>query len=125
VARLGAVDAGWDAELAHAGRFAARTTPPGAVVAAVAKWDPALLAAARRDGCNYPDRELLPGGYPRDGAEAIAHLEALRRARGVTHLVVPSVSAWWLEHYPALSLRLGGALAGDGRCAVYTLDDAR
>jgi hypothetical protein len=121
VARLAADDPAWDAELAHAGRFARRVTPDGAVLAAVAKWDPALLAAAGRPGCNFPDRSLLGDGYPRDGAAAVAHLADLRRARGVTHVVVPSVSAWWLESYPALARRLGRAHAADERCAVYAL----
>ena len=118
---LAEIDPAWDAALAQAGRAVARVTPPDAVVAAIAKWDPALLAAAGRPGCNYPDRELLPDGYPRDGAEAVDHLAALRRTRGVTHLAVPSVSAWWLEQYPALARRLGRTLAADGRCAVYAL----
>jgi hypothetical protein len=39
----------------------------------------------------------------------------------VTHVVVPSVSAWWLERYPALARRLGAAVASDGRCAVFAL----
>jgi hypothetical protein len=121
VARIAAADPDWDAELAHAGRFAGRVTPAGAVLAAVAKWDPALLAASGRDGCNFPDRALLGNGYPRDGAAAVAHLDALRRTRGVTHLVVPGVSAWWLEHYPALGQTLGRPEAADGRCAVYAL----
>jgi hypothetical protein len=119
--RIAAADPAWDAELAHAGRFAARATPAGAVLAAVAKWDPALLAASGRAGCNFPDRALFGDGYPRDGAAAVAHLDALRRARGVTHVVVPSVSAWWLERYPALARRLGAAVASDGRCAVFAL----
>ena len=121
VARMAAADPVWDAELAHAGRFAGRVTPPGAVLAAVAKWDPSLLAASGRDGCNFPDRALLGDGYPRDGEAAVAHLAALRSARGVTHVVVPSASAWWLDHYPALERRLGRALAADERCAVYAL----
>jgi hypothetical protein len=121
VARLAREDAAWDAELAHAGRFAARVTPTGAVLAAVAKWDPALLAASGRAGCNFPDRALLGDGYPADGEAAVAHLAALRRARGVTHVVVPSTSAWWLEHYPALAERLGRAHAADEHCAVYAL----
>jgi glycosyl transferase family 2 len=121
VARLAEPDAAWDAALAHAGRFAARSTPRGAVLAAVAKWDPALLVAAGREGCNYPDRALLGDGYPSDGAAAVAHLDDLRRTRGITHLVVPSVSAWWLDAYPALAARLGRPHAADGRCAVYAL----
>jgi hypothetical protein len=121
LARLAAPDPAWDAQLAHAGRFAGRVTPPGAVLAAIAKWDPALLAVSGRDGCNFPDRALLGDGYPRDDAAAIAHLADLRRTRGVSHLVVPAVSGWWLEHYPALARRLGDALAADDRCAVYAL----
>ena len=125
VRRLAATDPAWDAELAHAGRAVARATPPGAIVAVIAKWDPALLAAAGRAGCNFPDRELLPDGYPRDGAEAVAHLEDLRRTRGVTHLALPSVSRWWLEHYPEFADRLGRAGSDDGRCAIYDLAGAR
>jgi hypothetical protein len=125
VRRLAATDRAWDAALVRAGRAVARATPPGAVVAAIAKWDPALLATAGRAGCNYPDRALLPDGYPRDGVEAVAHLEALRRTRGVTHLAVPPVSAWWLEHYPELAERLGRIRAHDEGCAIYELGGPR
>jgi hypothetical protein len=125
VHRLAAIDPAWDDALAQAGRAVARATPADAVVAAIAKWDPALLAAAGRTGCNYPDRELLPHGYPRDGAEAVAHLAALQRTRGVTHLAVPSVCAWWLEHYPELSDALARVRSDDEGCAVYELGGAR
>ncbi|MEA2311571.1 MAG: hypothetical protein QOE28_1539 [Solirubrobacteraceae bacterium] len=124
VAALAAPDPAWSAELTHAGRAAAAHTPPGAILAAIAKWDPALLAASGRGGCNLPDRALLPGGYPRDGTEAVAHLEALRRERGVTHVVVPAVSGWWLERYPELARRLGAPGYEDGRCAIFAVGPA-
>jgi hypothetical protein len=122
-ARLTAIaagDPGWDADMEVAARAVARATPADAVIAAIAKWDPALLALAGRAGCNFPDRELLPGGYPRDGSEAVAHLGALQRRRGVTHLVVPAVSAWWLEHYPELATA-GREHHRDGSCAIFEL----
>ena len=50
------------------------------------KWDPTLLRLSRRHGVQFPDRRQMPDGYPRTGAEVVAHLELLRR-RGVTHLV--------------------------------------
>lgn len=124
VARIAAADPAWDAELRAAGGTVAAVTPPGAVVAAIAKWDPGLRIASGRAGCNYPDRALLPDGYPEDGVAAVAHLEALRARRGVTHLAVPATAAWWLEHYPALAARLGPALHRDSACAVFALDGA-
>ena len=119
---VAAPDPGWDAELARIGESVARVTPPDAVIAAIAKWDPAIIAVSGRTGCNFPDRVLLPDGYPRDGSAAVAHLEALRRRRGVTHLVVPSVSAWWLEHYPELALHVGRPLWRGADGAIF---DAR
>ena len=55
-----------------------------------------------RRGRNFPDRALLPDGYPRDGAAAVAHLEQLRRRRASRTSSFPRASFWWLDHYPAL-----------------------
>ena len=82
VRRAAAADAAWGAQLARAGAAAARVTPADAVIAAIAKWDPTVIDGSGRAGCNYPDRQLLPDGYPRDGTAAVAHLDALRRLRG-------------------------------------------
>lgn len=120
--RAAARDQAWDAQLARAGAAAARATPPGAVLAVIAKWDPALLDRSGRAGCNFPDRRLLPDGYPRDGAAAVAHLEALRAVRGVTHVVVPAVSDWWLDHYRELALALGAPLLRNEDVAIFALD---
>jgi hypothetical protein len=100
-----AVDPYWYARLEAIAATVERVVPAGAEVAAVTKWDPTLLALAGRRGRNFPDRRLLPEGYPPDGATAVAHLEALR-ADGVTHLVLPCASFWWLEHYGELRAHL-------------------
>jgi glycosyltransferase involved in cell wall biosynthesis len=121
LAQTAATDGDWSAKLARAGGAAARVTPPDAVIAAIAKWDPTLLVCSGRTGCNYPDRRLLPDGYPRDGEAAVAHLEALRGARGLTHLVVPAVSAWWLEYYTELAQYLGAPTWRDESCAIFAI----
>ena len=62
------------------------------------KWDPTLLHLSGRRGRPVPRSAPLPDGYPRDVAAAVAHLERLR-GEGLSHLVVPSASLWWLDHY--------------------------
>ena len=118
-----AADDAWDAELVRAGATVARVTPADAVIAAIAKWDPALVASSGRAGCNFPDRELDPNGYPRDSRAAADHLEALRRTRGVTHLVVPAVSAWWLDHYRDFAGHLGEPLWHDADCSIFCVPE--
>ena len=125
LAGIGAPDDAWDAHLARVGRTVAARTTPQAVVAVIAKWDPAVLQTAGRDGCNFPDRALLPHGYPRDGHEAVVHLDELRRSRGVTHLVVPEVAGWWLSHYVELGDRLGTPAHADADCRLFDLGPAR
>jgi hypothetical protein len=126
-ARIRSISAGdpsWEAQLLRAGAAVSAATPPGSVIAAVAKWDPTLLQASSRAGCNFPDRALMPDGYPRDGADAVAHLRALRARDGITHLVVPAVSSWWLEHYPELAGLLGEPLRRDADCTIFTVPGA-
>jgi GT2 family glycosyltransferase len=122
---LAVPDSDWDAQMARAAASVARCTPPSAVIAAIAKWDPAVVDACGREGCNYPDRTLLPDGYPVDGTAAVDHLRALRDARGVTHLVVPAVSRWWLEHYAELAAELGAPLWRDDDCAIFAVGASR
>jgi hypothetical protein len=77
-------------------------------VAFVDKWDPRLAAAVgvpARRARHFPDRRLLPGGYPASSDEAVAHLRSLA-ASGVTQLVVPASASWWLEFYPGLAAEL-------------------
>jgi glycosyltransferase involved in cell wall biosynthesis len=116
-------DRGWEAQLERAGRTARAATSPDAVLAVIAKWDPTLIRHAGRAGFNYPDRTLLPDGYPVDGDAAVAHLEALRGARGVTHLVVPAACDWWLTVYKQLAARAGEPVVRDSDCAIYALTE--
>ena len=113
-------DPAWEATLARAAATLRDVVPPDACVGAVTKWDPTLLALSGRRGRNFPDRRALPDGYPRDGAAAVAHLEAQRRA-GISHLAFTSASAWWLEHYGELALRLGEPLHRDADLTVFDL----
>lgn len=79
--------------------------PKKARVLIVDKWDPTLFYLSRRKGWNYPDRTLLPEGYPTDDETAIAHLLQLRQ-RGANYLVFPKAAFWWLDHYRAFHQHL-------------------
>ena len=77
-------------------------------VAFIDKWDPRMAAAAgvpARRAHHFPDRRLLPGGYPADSDQAVAHLQDVV-ARGVTALVVPASAFWWLDFYPGFAVEL-------------------
>jgi GT2 family glycosyltransferase len=79
------------------------SVPRDGVVLVVNRGDQALLDLGGRAGWHFPrnsSREYA-GYYPADGAEAIEHLESLRR-QGATHLVIPSTELWWLDHYAEL-----------------------
>ena len=121
-----ATDPEWEAVLVRAAGVVRRVVPPHACLGAVTKWDPTLLALSGRRGHNFPDRRRLPDGYPADDASAVAHLEDMR-GDGLTHLVLPSASFWWLEHYPALAAHLDASarrLWNDDDCVIYDLRTA-
>jgi glycosyltransferase involved in cell wall biosynthesis len=118
-----APDPRYERTVIRAARQVRRLTPRDAQVATVTKWDPTLLRLSRRHGVQFPDRRQMPDGYPRTGAEVVAHLEHLRR-RGVTHLVFLQSTLWWLDHYPALAdhlRRSSDLLHADSDCAVWRL----
>jgi hypothetical protein len=55
----------------------------------------------------------------------VAHLEELR-GKGAQYLLVPSTSAWWLDHYEGFARHLRDRcrpLAERHECALYALDD--
>jgi glycosyltransferase involved in cell wall biosynthesis len=123
VARAAASDPAWDAALARIAGTVRQVTPADAIVGTVTKWDPTLLRLSGRDGRNFPDRGSLPEGYPADSEAALAHLEQLR-AEGLSHLVFPSASFWWLEHYAGLAARLGAPgppAHADDDCVIFDL----
>jgi hypothetical protein len=118
-----APDRDWQATLERIARTVRTVTPADAVLGTVTKWDPTLLRLSGRRGRNFPDRSSLPDGYPADDAIAVAHLEQ-ERAAGLSHLVVPSASFWWLDHYAGLAERLraaGPPLHADDECVVFDL----
>ncbi len=123
LAALATDDPEWTAMLHRAARRVEEVVPRHAHVAVVAKWDPTILRLSGRRGRNFPDRRLLPGGYPATSDEAIAHLAAVRRD-GVTHLAIPAGSGWWLDHYDGFARHLAERHAplwrGDD-CHVYAL----
>ena len=102
------------------------TVPEGSRVLVVTRGDETLLRLGRRRGEHFPQSPsgLYAGHYPADGAEAVAHLEALREA-GAQYLAIPAEASWWLEHYPELRAALaeeGELLPGDPDVArIYAL----
>jgi hypothetical protein len=113
----------WEEALARVAQRVRGVTPRDANVATVTKWDPTLLRLSRRRGVQFPDRRTMPDGYPREDGAVIAHLEGLR-SQGVTHIVFPSASLWWLEHYAGFGEHLDGRhrlLCRDEDCAIYEL----
>jgi len=114
-------DPDWEATLRRIARTVRTVTPPDAVLGTVTKWDPTLLRLSGRRGRNFPDRTALPDGYPADDTIALAHLEQ-QRAEGLSHLVFPHASFWWLDHYAGLAERLRAPLHTDADCVIFDLD---
>lgn len=75
----------------------------GAVVAVVSRGDESILDLSPARACHFPATEegSYAGEYPATSDAAVALLEDAR-ARGVTHLLVPAPSSWWLTYYGAL-----------------------
>lgn len=113
-----AQDPDWDATLRRIARTVQAVTPAHAVLGTVTKWDPTLLCLSRRQGRNFPTAV-----YPPDSAAAVAHLDE-QRAQGLSHLVVPNASLWWLDHYEGLAERLAAPLHADDDCLIFDLDAA-
>jgi hypothetical protein len=74
--------------------------PVGSTVLVVSKGDPALLAIGQRTGWHFPRAAdgQYAGFHPVDSNDAIARLD-VQRQLGARYLVIPSTSAWWLDHY--------------------------
>jgi hypothetical protein len=108
------------------GAVLADATPPEATIAVVSKGDPRLVEVEGRDGRHFPsDAEgKYAGYYPRTSEDAIAQIEAARRA-GVEYLCLPATALWWLNHYQGLAAWLGAhcrvAAEDPETCIVYDL----
>lgn len=105
---------------------AKRLIPPGATVLVVSRGDGALLDLGYV-GWHFPrtSRGAYAGYHPASSAEAIAHLEELRR-QGADFLLIPQTSAWWLEHYSDFRRHLEANCAlrrvADDCCLIYELN---
>jgi glycosyltransferase involved in cell wall biosynthesis len=116
-------DPAWEATLVRIAATLRLVIPADALVGSVTKWDPTLLRLSRRRGRQFPDRRALPDGYPSESATAIDHLEDLR-GEGLSHLVFPRASLWWLDHYRGFARYLGQRYEVvwlDDDCAIYDL----
>ena len=103
--------------------------PADADVAVVSRGDDELLKLEGRTARHFPQNEagVYSGSYPADSGQAVAQLESLR-AKGVSHLLLPSTSFWWLDHYDGLRRHIEGngrLVAHDSDCAIYELAPAR
>ncbi len=100
------------------------TVPPGAAVLVVSRGDRDLVDLEGLDGLHFPqDAEgRYLGHHPRDSAEAVSRLEALR-AKGAEYLILPSTAYWWLDHYAGFAEHLRDLYARTdaGVCAIYCL----
>jgi hypothetical protein len=101
-----------------------QTVPEGAALAITTRGDPELLDVSGRIAWHFPQNETgaYAGYYPRDSAEAIDHVEHLRK-KGAGFLVFPHTSVWWLQSYPELKLHLEQhyreVLRRDGTCIIF------
>ncbi len=106
------------------------TLPPDAIVLVVSKGDSELLKLDGRNAWHFPQNDwgVYAGHYPADSAEAIAHLEALRK-KGGQYLLFPRTALWWLDHYRELKEHLEkhySAVSGpDDTCLIYSLRPKR
>lgn len=94
-------------------------TPRDAVVAVVSKGDDPAFTFEGRTGWPFPSSpDGVYAGHPANSAEAVAHVEEIRR-RGAAFLLFPEDTRWWLEHYAGLRTHLESLYT-----AVTSPDDA-
>jgi GT2 family glycosyltransferase len=111
-------------------RLAVReAVPAGATVLVISRGDDTLLELDGRRALHFPqDRDGgWAGHHPADSAEAIDHLEALRR-EGAGYLVVPPAYLWWLRYYDGLREHLERehvpVRSDESAGSIYRLDGA-
>jgi hypothetical protein len=101
--------------------------PAGARLLVVSRGDDALLAVPSVEAAHFPQaRGEWAGYYPENGADALAHLDALE-GDGYEYILFPASSFWWLDYYQGLAARLltkGRVLWHDESCAIFALQMA-
>jgi GT2 family glycosyltransferase len=99
--------------------------PAGSNVLVISRGDRDLLDLDGLEGRHFPQDEAgrYLGHHPRDSAEAVARLEALR-AEGASYLVVPATSYWWLDHYLGFAEHLHDLYASRDAdvCKIFQLE---
>lgn len=119
---------GYRRHLADIRTMVDESVPEGATVLVISRGDDEALELGSRTAWHFPQDPdgTYAGSYPEGSAEAVAHLEELR-ARGAQYLLVPSTSAWWLDHYEGFAKHLQDRyqrLAERDECALYALEAA-
>lgn len=117
----------WEETLREIAMIIREQTPAHARIVIADKYDPTLFHLSGREGWHFPDRRLLPGGYPRASGVAIQHLEELR-ARGASYLVFPNAAFWWLDYYQEFRRHIEDnhtSVWHDQRCMIYRLAGTR
>jgi SAM-dependent methyltransferase len=96
-----------------------QAVPPRAKVLVVSRGDDELVTFDKRTGWHFPRTAtgVYAGHHPADSGEAIARLEAARKA-GARFLVIPQPSSWWLDHYREFAQHL------EQRCRCVIRDEA-
>ncbi len=99
--------------------------PTGSVVLVVSRGDDNVLQLGPRRGWHFPQTEtgVYAGFYPADSAEAIAHLEEVRR-KGADYLLFPSTAFWWLAFYGDFQKYLEShypCICSDPTCLIFQL----
>ena len=81
--------------------------PEGATIAVITRGDDEMLDLGGHSAWHFPreDDGTYLGYHPHDSAQAIGHLEALRR-EGAQYLLLPPTAYWWLDHYRNFALHL-------------------
>jgi GT2 family glycosyltransferase len=100
--------------------------PQDATVLVISRGDDEALELKGRRAWHFPQEAdgTYAGTYPEDSDAAVAHLEELH-ARGAQYLLVPSTSAWWLDHYDGFARHLRTRyrpVAERDECALYVLE---
>jgi hypothetical protein len=99
--------------------------PAGAKVAVASRGDDRLLEFDEVSACHFPQvNGAYAGHHPADSAQAITQLESLR-ATGVTHMLFPRTSLWWLDYYEGLREHLDEhcdqVVSDPGTCRLFAL----
>jgi hypothetical protein len=106
-------------------RLVDERVPAGAKVAVVSRGDARLLEFDNAQGCHFPQLNgVYAGHYPLTSDQAIEHLQLLK-SNGVSYLLFPRTSLWWLDYYEGLREHLGNQadelVSEPGTCRLFAL----